>query len=80
MGLGLAIELQCLDCGNTASCSRFEVWDCDRCEACGREVHQRVRRNRRRTFCCDDCRRRGKAIKHQGAVLDQMAGDRPLSE
>lgn len=27
-----------------------------RCPACGREVHQR-RRGRRRTFCCDECRR-----------------------
>jgi hypothetical protein len=59
MGVGVTIEVQCFDCGERALADRFFVV-ATRCMTCGREVHQAYRRNRRRTFCCDDCRRPGK--------------------
>jgi hypothetical protein len=50
-GRGLPLEVRCLDCSD-----RSGYWQRRNCDTCGREVHQRFRSNRRRTFCCDDCR------------------------
>jgi hypothetical protein len=55
MGTGMTIEVQCLGC---APASSLDGMYSTKCKTCGREVYQRYRRNRRRTFCCDDCRLR----------------------
>jgi hypothetical protein len=55
-GYGAPLVVQCLKCAE----SHFAFdrrWGKANCETCGREVHERYRRNRARTFCCEACRR-----------------------
>jgi hypothetical protein len=49
------LEVWCLDCSNNNPTS--SSWQDTRCDRCGRPVVQPCRRNRLRTYCCEDCRR-----------------------
>jgi hypothetical protein len=72
---GPSLEVQCLDCANKDYSFAWggNQWEPTRCAFCGREVYDRWRRHRRRSFCCEGCRRKWKARmrSHRGNEIQQ---------
>jgi hypothetical protein len=58
-GMHSTVEIQCVACG----VNRHRYLEETKCDTCGRKVFERFRRDRRRTFCCEDCRRRPASVR-----------------
>jgi hypothetical protein len=56
-GWGSSIETMCLACAGDMQSGQWMHGDCT---MCGRQVYDLQRHDRRRMFCCEDCRRRWK--------------------
>ena len=52
------VEVQCEACLNACGHARWYYSGRHDCAACGRKVYQRYRRDRMRTFCCEDCKKK----------------------
>jgi hypothetical protein len=57
IGWGSSIETVCLACAGDMQSHQWMQGDC---AMCGRQVYDLKRYDRRRMFCCEDCRRRWK--------------------
>jgi hypothetical protein len=61
VGRGATLEVQCLDCAGPNLSYTLNQHEPAHCAFCGRGVYDRWRRHRRRSFCCETCRRKWKA-------------------
>jgi hypothetical protein len=61
VGRGATLEVQCLDCAGPNLSYTLNQHEPAHCAFCGRGVYDRWRRHRRRSFCCEICRRKWKA-------------------
>jgi hypothetical protein len=69
------LETQCQRCGSEHKYQGVWYLEKSNCHTCGRKVSEPPRRDRLRTYCCEDCRRRPALVRRQTA-RPAMASDR----
>ena len=55
------VEVQCEACLQSCGHANWYYSGRHACDGCGRKVYQRYRRDRKQTFCCEDCEKKGAA-------------------
>src|SRR5262249_50933711 len=76
MGYGASLAVVCLDCARKNYYFAFADpyrWEPKPCAFCNRQVHDHWRAHRRRSFCCEDCRRKWKARTRPSQALATSA-------